>query len=127
MAASAVEGTQSQGGEATPAALKVSSGSILDLGVVQQAARDLKAIVAIQARFRGRMAREDRRLETLSTLQIRSGHSDTALALELQLRVINARRKTNELRAEARHAIDPTLRIDRILCKVYPRPRPNSF
>ena len=127
VAASAVEGTQSHGGEATPAALKVSSGSVLDLGVVQKAARDLKAIVVIQARFRGRMAREDRRLETLSTLQIRSGHSDTALALELQLRVINARRKTNEQRAEARHAIDPTLRIDRILCKVHPRPRPNSF
>ena len=125
VAASAVEGTQLHGGEATPAALKVLS--VLDLGAVQKAARELKAAVAIQARFRGRMAREDRRLETLSTLQIHSGHSDTALALELQLRVINARRKTNELRAEARHAIDPTLRIDRILCKVYPRPRPNSF
>ena len=125
VAASAVEGTQLHGGEATPAALKVLS--VLDLGAVQKAVRELKAAVAIQARFRGRMAREDRRLETLSTLQIHSGHSDTALALELQLRVINARRKTNELRAEARHAIDPTLRIDRILCKVYPRPRPNSF
>ena len=74
---------------------------------MQKAARELKAAVAMQARFRGRMAREDRRLETLRTAESQSGHGDTALALELQLRVINARRKTNEQRAEAPHAIDP--------------------
>ena len=55
------------------------------------------------------MAREDRRLEALETREIQSGHTlDAALALELQLRVINARRKTNEQRTEARHAIDPS-------------------
>ena len=82
--------------------------------------RVLKAAVTLQAGFRGRMAREDARLMRLGTMAIQSGRSDVALALELQMRVINGRRKTNTRRAEARHAIDPTLRVDRIICKVYP-------
>ena len=105
---------------ATSGATEVPAGGAAESDAVLNAARELKATVAIQARFRGRVAREDRRLEALYSDEISSGRCDAALALELQLRVINARRKANERRAEARHAADPALRVDRLLCKVYP-------
>mmetsp|Transcript_37116 Transcript_37116/g.94141 ORF Transcript_37116/g.94141 Transcript_37116/m.94141 type:complete len:446 (+) Transcript_37116:223-1560(+) len=105
---------------ATSGATAGPAGDAAESDAVLKAARELRAAVAIQARYRGRVAREDRRLEALYSDEIRSGRCDAALALELQLRVINARRKANERRAEARHAVDPALRVDRLLCKVYP-------
>ena len=85
---------------------------------VQTIARELMAVVSIQARYRGRVAREDARLVALESTSVQSGRDDVALTLKLQMRVINGRRKTTEQRAHARLAIDPTLRVDSVLCKV---------
>jgi hypothetical protein len=104
---------------------------------LQEAQRKVEyAACLIQARVRGRKAREELRLQEhaarLIQLHVRTRearedarllalvpkNNEEALALELQKRVINGRRKALARRAQARRKAK--LPLDSVICKVYP-------